>query len=192
VSERSRSVVSEADAVILEGVARGDAGSLERLYRDYFPMILNMIVQNNGTEEEAKDVFQEAVIVLYDKVKQHDFELTSRLKTYIYSVCRRLWLKQLGSKDRTFRDVAAYEDIIVVEEDLAMHEEKDLQLTMMEQALDELGEPCRTIIRDFYIANLSMQEICDKFGYTNADNAKTQKYKCLQRLKKLFFTATTK
>ncbi|HWK56002.1 MAG TPA: sigma-70 family RNA polymerase sigma factor [Parapedobacter sp.] len=192
MSERSRSVVSEADAVILEGVARGDAGSLERLYRDYFPMILNMIVQNNGTEEEAKDVFQEAVIVLYDKVKQHDFELTSRLKTYIYSVCRRLWLKQLGSKDRTFRDVAAYEDIIVVEEDLAMHEEKDLQLTMMEQALDELGEPCRTIIRDFYIANLSMQEICDKFGYTNADNAKTQKYKCLQRLKKLFFTATTK
>ena len=190
--ERSRSVVSEADAVILEGVARGDAGSLERLYRDYFPMILNMIVQNNGTEEEAKDVFQEAVIVLYDKVKQHDFELTSRLKTYIYSVCRRLWLKQLGSKDRTFRDVAAYEDIIVVEEDLAMHEEKDLQLTMMEQALDELGEPCRTIIRDFYIVNLSMQEICDKFGYTNADNAKTQKYKCLQRLKKLFFTATTK
>ncbi|WP_325635667.1 sigma-70 family RNA polymerase sigma factor [Parapedobacter sp.] len=184
--------MSEADAVILEGVARGDAGSLERLYRDYFPMILNMIVQNNGTEEEAKDVFQEAVIVLYDKVKQHDFELTSRLKTYIYSVCRRLWLKQLGSKDRTFRDVAAYEDIIVVEEDLAMHEEKDLQLTMMEQALDELGEPCRTIIRDFYIANLSMQEICDKFGYTNADNAKTQKYKCLQRLKKLFFTATTK
>ncbi len=192
MSERSRSVVSEADAVILEGVARGDAGSLERLYRDYFPMILNMIVQNNGTEEEAKDVFQEAVIVLYDKVKQHDFELTSRLKTYIYSVCRRLWLKQLGSKDRTFRDVAAYEDFIVVEEDLAMHEEKDLQLTMMEQALDELGEPCRTIIRDFYIANLSMQEICDKFGYTNADNAKTQKYKCLQRLKKLFFTATTK
>lgn len=192
MSERSRSVVSEADAVILEGVARGDAGSLERLYRDYFPMILNMIVQNNGTEEEAKDVFQEAVIVLYDKVKQHDFELTSRLKTYIYSVCRRLWLKQLGSKDRTFRDVAAYEDIIVVEEDLAMHEEKDLQLTMMEQALDELGEPCRTIIRDFYIVNLSMQEICDKFGYTNADNAKTQKYKCLQRLKKLFFTATTK
>lgn len=192
MSERSRSVVSEADAAILEGVARGDAGSLERLYRDYFPMILNMIVQNNGTEEEAKDVFQEAVIVLYDKVKQHDFELTSRLKTYIYSVCRRLWLKQLGSKDRTFRDMAAYEDIIVVEEDLAMHEEKDLQLTMMEQALDELGEPCRTIIRDFYIANLSMQEICDKFGYTNADNAKTQKYKCLQRLKKLFFTATTK
>lgn len=179
----------ESDALTLKGVARGDAGSLEGLYRDYFPMILNMVVQNNGTEEEAKDIFQEAVIVLYDNVKRSDFALTSQLKTYIYAVCRRLWLKQLGSKDRSFRDVAAYEDVIAVEEDLALHEEKDLQLTMMEQALDELGEPCRAIIHDFYIANMSMQEICDKFGYTNSDNAKTQKYKCLQRLKKLFFTA---
>ncbi|HWK99756.1 MAG TPA: sigma-70 family RNA polymerase sigma factor, partial [Parapedobacter sp.] len=189
VSRRKRTFASESDAAILEGVARGDATSLEGLYRDYFPMILNLVVKNNGTEEEAKDVFQEAVIVLYDNVKRRDFALTSQLKTYIYAVCRRLWLKQLGSKDRTFRDVAAYEDVIAVEEDLAVHEEKDLQLTMMEQALDELGEPCKGIIHDFYIANMSMQEICDKFGYTNSDNAKTQKYKCLQRLKKLFFTA---
>ena len=149
-----------------------------------------MVVQNNGTEDEAKDVFQEAVIVLYDKVKQRDFELTSQLKTYLYAICRRLWLKQLGSRSRNTHDVAAYEDVIAIDEDLARHEEKDRQLTMMERALDKLGEPCRTIIHDFYIENLSMQEICDKIGYTNADNAKTQKYKCLQRLKKLFFTAT--
>jgi DNA-directed RNA polymerase specialized sigma24 family protein len=57
----------------------------------------------------------------------------------------------------------------------------------MEGALGELGEPCKTIIEDYYIHGRSMQEICEKFGYTNADNAKTQKYKCLQRLKKLFF-----
>ncbi|WP_262249277.1 RNA polymerase sigma factor [Parapedobacter soli] len=188
MSKWSKAIALEADEAIVEGVARGDADSLERLYRDYFPVVLNMVVKNSGTEEEAKDVFQEAVIVLYDKVKQQDFELTSRLKTYIYSVCRRLWLKQLGSKGRTFHDVTAYEDTIAVEEDLALHEEKDVQLTMMEQALSELGEPCRTIIYDFYIADMSMQEICDKFGYTNANNAKTQKYKCLQRLKKLFFT----
>ena len=57
----------------------------------------------------------------------------------------------------------------------------------MKKALENLGEPCKTIIQDFYIHNLSMQDICEKFGYTNTDNAKTQKYKCLQRLKKLFF-----
>ena len=57
----------------------------------------------------------------------------------------------------------------------------------MTQSLSQLGEPCRAILEDYYMHNASMQEISLKFGYTNADNAKTQKYKCLQRLKKLFF-----
>ena len=90
MSKRRKSFAAESEAATLDGVARGDANSLERLYRDYFPMVLNMVVQHNGTEDEAKDVFQEAVIVLYDKVKQGGFELTSQLKTYLYSICRRL------------------------------------------------------------------------------------------------------
>lgn len=184
----SNAAASEADLKTVNGIALGDAAALETLYRDYFPMVLNMVIQNSGTEDEAKDVFQEGVIVLYDRIKQGDFELSSRLKTYIYSVCRRLWLKQLGGQGRMFYDVEHYAEIIPVEDDLARHKERDDQMMLMEQALEELGEPCRTIIQDFYMRNLSMQEICEKFGYTNADNAKTQKYKCLQRLKKLFFT----
>ena len=57
----------------------------------------------------------------------------------------------------------------------------------MNESLVDLGEPCKTLIEDFYINRLSMEEISEKFGYTNADNAKNQKYKCLQRLKRLFF-----
>ena len=57
----------------------------------------------------------------------------------------------------------------------------------MSEALNALGEPCRSIIEDFYIRDFSMESISDKFGYTNSENAKNQKYKCLQRLKKLFF-----
>ena len=70
---------------------------------------------------------------------------------------------------------------------MEQHEQKDMQFDKMKVALESLGEPCKTIIEDFYIHNHSMQEICEKFGYTNTDNAKTQKYKCLQRLKKIFF-----
>ena len=188
MSKLSKSTIPEGDQKVIAGIDRGDATALEGLYTNYFPMVLNMVLQNNGTEEEAKDIFQEAVIVLYDRVKQGNFELSSKLKTYIYAVCRRLWLKQLGYQGRAFHDVSNYEEAIPIEEDLMAHHEKDLQLSLMEQALDKLGEPCRTIIHDFYILSLSMQEICEKFGYTNTDNAKTQKYKCLQRLKKLFFT----
>ena len=80
-----------------------------------------------------------------------------------------------------------HEEIVAVEDDLMSSQQKETQFLLMEKSLHLLGEPCQTIISDFYLRNLSMQDICDKFGYTNADNAKTQKYKCLQRLKKLFF-----
>lgn len=190
MSKTGQAIKGNADLRTVQGIATGDVGVLKMLYRDYFPMVRNLIVLNNGTEDEAKDIFQEAVIILYDKISQGEFELTSKLKTYLYSVCRRLWLKQLGGTSRTFTDISDYEELLPVEEDLTLHRERDRQFDRMEEALNKLGEPCRTIIRDFYLMNRSMQEICDKFGYTNTDNAKTQKYKCLQRLKKLFFTAT--
>ena len=151
-------------------------------------MILQLIRNNNGSEDGAKDSFQEGVLVLHDKIKNGDVELTSKLKTFLYSVCRRMWLKRLNQKSRFGGDIKDYEDHFVVEQDLEQHEEKDQQFSMMNSALKDLGEPCKTIIEDFYIHNSSMQDICEKFGYTNADNAKTQKYKCLQRLKKLFFS----
>ncbi|MNY02036.1 RNA polymerase sigma factor [compost metagenome] len=150
-------------------------------------MILQFILNNNGDEDDAKDVYQEGIIVLYNKIKSGNFELSSKLKTYIYSVCRRIWLKKLSQQSKKSGDVTDFDDLISVEEDVEQHEEKDRQFDKMQSALLHLGEPCKTIIQDFYINNLSMQDICEKFGYTNTDNAKTQKYKCLQRLKKLFF-----
>ena len=150
-------------------------------------MVLQFILNNNGDEDDAKDVYQEAIIVLYNKIKTGDFELSSKLKTYLYSVSRRIWLKKLTQQSKKTSNIADFEDVLVVEDDLEQHELKDLQFVQMKNALDSLGEPCKTIIQDFYMQGLSMHEICEKFGYTNTDNAKTQKYKCLQRLKKLFF-----
>lgn len=176
------------DNEIILGILNNSSTTLKYLYKAYFPMILQLIMNNNGSEEEAKDIYQEGIIILHDKIKSGDFELTSKLKTFLYSVCRRLWLKRLSHKSRFSENIKDYEDHFPVETELAQHEEKDQQLAVMHHALVELGEPCKTIIEDFYMHGKSMQDICERFGYTNADNAKTQKYKCLQRLKKLFFS----
>jgi len=84
-------------------------------------------------------------------------------------------------------DIRDFQEYLAVDDETEKQNDRDIQFNKMGDALKLLGEPCKTIIEDFYINNRSMQEICDSFGYTNADNAKTQKYKCLQRLKKLFF-----
>jgi len=181
------SISAPTDNEAILGILNNSESMLKRIYIAYFPMVLQLIISNNGNEDEAKDIYQEAIIVLYNKVKSGNFELSSKLKTYIYSICRRLWLKRLSQMSRYGGDIHDFQEYLPVDEDLVSHEERDIQFSKMEGALSELGEPCRTIIEDFYIKNRSMQEICEKFGYTNADNAKTQKYKCLQRLKKLFF-----
>lgn len=74
-----------------------------------------------------------------------------------------------------------------VDEELDNHEKKDADFQLMETALARIGEPCKSLLEAYYLQKKHMQEIAADFGYTNADNAKTQKYKCLMRLKKLFF-----
>ncbi|GAB4015825.1 hypothetical protein GCM10028808_42310 [Spirosoma migulaei] len=182
-----------SDEELLMGLADGSDNALTQLYRRYFPMVLHFVTTNSGSEDDAKDIYQEALIVLYEKVRSDSLELHCQLKTYLYSIGRRLWLKQLTQRNRfVVRDVETpVSDEVALDhlnDDLIDHEERDRQFDLMADSLDRLGEPCRTLLDDFYIQHLSMQDITEKFGYTNADNAKTQKYKCLMRLKRLFFS----
>lgn len=182
-----KSLVQE-DQDLIDDIAHGRPQALTTVYHDHFPIILNYILRNNGNEEDAKDIFQEAVIVLYDKIIEGDFQLTSRLQTYFYSVCRFIWLKKLSNSGQVEISLSPeLGDNLVYKDDIEDSEKKEVQFFLMDEALNLLGEPCKTIIKDFYIYDLSMQDIAEKFGYTNANNAKNQKYKCLQRLKKLYF-----
>ena len=125
---------------LLKGLAKNDRNAIETIYKEYFKMVQSLVLNNNGNGDDAKDIFQEGMVVLYEKSNSPDFTLHCQLKTYLYSVCRRLWLKRLQQMNR--------------------------------------------------FPNL--QEIAEDFGYTNAENAKNQKYKCLMRLKKIYFAQLKK
>jgi len=175
------------EQILLKALANNDSKAAETIYKENFNMVLAFIINNNGTYDEARDIFQEAMITLYQKAKSDSFVLTSQLKTYIYSVCRRLWLKRLQQIGKTATGVEHLESI-AVEDDVEMHELRNAELGIMDRALNSLGEPCKSLLKAFYIEKKSMDQIALLFGYTNADNAKNQKYKCLMRLKKLFFS----
>jgi RNA polymerase sigma factor (sigma-70 family) len=180
-------VAASFEELILAEIRNKDERALRELYRTHYPMIVHLICSNSGTEQEAKDVYQEAVIAFYEKVQQPQFTLSCKIKTYIYAVCRRLWLKRLSEKKRTSGNISEAETFSGIDEAMVEIDENEKRFAKMGTALNALGEPCRSIIEDYYIKDLTMEMISDKFGYTNADNAKNQKYKCLQRLKKLFF-----
>ncbi len=174
------------DSEFIEGIKNNEELVLSALYRRFYPLIRKYVLTNSGTEEEAQDIYQESIIVLFQNVQRPGFVLSCALQTYLYSVARRKWLKQL-SRGTHVHKLNEEQEFIDVSTDLSLYEEKEIQLTKMQESLEEMGEPCKTLILDFYVQQLSMEDIADKFGYTNSDNAKNQKYKCLQRLKKLFF-----
>lgn len=178
----------ESDSHLLEGLRNRDRAAIEQIYRENYGMIQSLVLNNNGSHEDAADIFQEAMIVLYEKSLLPDFQLTCRLKTFFYSICRRLWLKKLQQSQGKVIKVEFLEDTVPVEDEVSFHEERQVHYRMMEQAMEKLGEPCRSLLQAYYILKKPMQQIAAEFGYTNAENAKTQKYKCLVRLKKLFFT----
>lgn len=173
---------------LLKGLVSNDTKAIETLYKDNFKLIQSFILNNNGTYDDARDIFQEAMIALYEKAKSESFVLTCQIRTYIYSICKRLWLKRLQQMGRFATQVNNLEDVVPVEEDLEIHEKRNIDFAIMDRALNSLGEPCRSLLEQYYVQKKGMTEIATAFGYTNADNAKNQKYKCLMRLKKLFFS----
>ncbi len=177
----------DKEQLLIKGLAQGDKISVETIYRENYLMIQSFILSNNGSVDEARDIFQEAMVVLYEKSRDTTFLLSCQLKTYLYSVCRRLWLKRLQHLNKYSTQVESIEDIVPVEEDVEDHEKRNDDFMLMEHAMGKIGEPCKSLLDAYYLQKKSMTEIATNFGYTNSDNAKTQKYKCLVRLKKLFF-----
>ena len=151
-------------------------------------MVQAFVLNNNGSYDDARDIFQEAMIALYEKAQSESFVLTCQIKTYVYSICRRLWLKKLQQMGRFSNQVDNLDETIQVDEDLEIHQKRNAEFVIMERAMNSLGEPCKSLLEGYYLKKMGMQELAAAFGYTNADNAKNQKYKCLMRLKKLFFS----
>lgn len=141
------------------------------------------VIKNSGNFEEAQDVFQDAIIVLYEKTKISDFKLTCALKTYIYSIVRNLWLKAL-SKKKIKVSITDYEKFYNIPIEEEPEENKD-KMSEVNAALKLLGDKCRQLLVSFYFEKKKMQLIAEELGYEKAVNAKSQKYKCMQQLKKL-------
>jgi RNA polymerase sigma factor (sigma-70 family) len=162
---------------IIERIQKGDERMLDFLYKKNYRMMINLVVKNKGTEEEAKDVYQDALVVFWQKAQSKDFVLSSKISTYLYSICQNLWRKELDRKNRM--NTQELDDIDKAEID---NTDKEERIKIVQKCLNSIGETCRTLLMYYYFDDLSMQEIADKMGFANADTAKTRKYKCKQEL----------
>ena len=158
-------------------ICKGDEQALEIVYQKNYRMMVRLVTSNNGTEEEARDVYQEAVVVFWQKAIKGDLVLTSKMSTYIYSICLNLWRKELERKKRFSSE----------EKDSAhvMEQDKAERARIIRESINKLDDTCRKVLTYYYFDGMSMKDIAEKVGFANTDTAKTKKYKCKKKLDEL-------
>jgi len=163
-------------------IAKGSAKQVIKfteLYSLHFPKIKAYILNNNGNTDDAKDVFQETLMVLIDKIKTPEFVLTSSLSTYLYAISRNIWLNKLKENGKiTVCD--SFEDISDLQED-----KNDLIDNLLPLWITLITARCQQIIKSIFFLNEPMHNLANRMGWKNRHTADNQKYKCIQQLKKV-------
>jgi RNA polymerase sigma factor (sigma-70 family) len=160
--------------------------AVRRLYDFYFEGIIAQICANGGTQEDGADIFQEAVVVLIEKVKTGQFRGESSLKTFLSAIARNLWLFELRTRGRRKKR----ETLFVAGESLESPAEMFPVQTngeALQKVMVELGETCKKILTGFYYEDKSMRELLTEFNYENEQVLRNRKSKCMKKLKELIF-----
>lgn len=155
---------------------------LNCLYGNCEKTIMKFIIANNGNEDDAKDVIQDAIIVFYEQVKNKNLILDCSINTYIYSVSRNLWLKNIKYKSKFVNDLSGF---IAIDDDLTEGFEDEIKNKKFIKLFNELGESCRDILIYYYYEKLSMKEIMNRMNYKSEQAAKNKKHKCLNYLREI-------
>ena len=169
--------LSMTEQELFARICKGDEQALDFIYRKYYRMMVRLVTSNNGTEVEAKDVYQEAIVVFWQKANSGNLVLTSKMSTYIYSICLNLWRKELERKKRFSneeKDATEYQE-----------QEKEERVKIIHECIDKLDETCKNVLSYYYFDGMSMKDIAEKVGFANTDTAKTKKYKCKKKLDEL-------
>ena len=173
------------DQEILAAIHSGDDDRvLGQLYSVYLPKIKGMILKNSGTEDEALDVFQDAVMAFYKQVKTGKFKEQYQIGAFIYSVSRNLWINYIKKKNRNI-SISEKEYLIPLEDDVLNDMiTKEREKKVME-VFSQIGERCQELLTYSIFRKYSMKEICQRMGFSTENAAKTRNYKCKQKLIRL-------
>ncbi|MGB5555523.1 MAG: sigma-70 family RNA polymerase sigma factor [Flavobacteriaceae bacterium] len=175
---------------ILSGLLLNNDLVINQLYREVFPKVQRYIFKNNGTSEQAKDIFQEAFAATWKNAKKGKLGEAKGLnvEAYLYTIAKNKWLDHLRSSayKKTVRTIKLIDQANLSEESENETETSESQFEMeaMRAALKSLGENCKSLLNLFYFERKSMDEIAIELNI-GAASARNQKYRCMEKLRGL-------
>ena len=170
------------DEQVIEAIIKKDRATINVamnfFYHDFFPTIRGYICQNKGTPEEANDIFQDALTVMYVKIRKEQYSGAGSLKSFVYGVSKKLWLKELRRRRVVAKNEPALKVLADFQEEMSIQES---QMTL-NNLLNQIDAECKALLIDFYFEGNSVKELTGKYGLGSDAATKNKKYRCLKKL----------
>ncbi len=168
------------DHTITEGILRGDHKILKEFYKKHLPQVTAYIVNNSGDESEARDIFQDALVIVFEKLKNDNLNINCALGTYVYAVCRNLWLNRLRKRNKTIHNATLNELHFLEEETIVEDLDNAEKRAVIQKYFIKLGESCKAILALFF-KGYTTQEIAKRQNFTEGYTRK-RKFVCQKKL----------
>ena len=175
---------TNTDHRYLQGLKTQDEFVLKEIYNSYFPSINNHIINNSGLEEDAQDVFHDALIVIYRKSKENTFELTSSFHTYLFAICKNIWLKKLNRKKRESGVTIEQAEVLIITNEVEKTIETTEKYALYREKFQLLGKDCQKLLL-LYFEKKNMVEIASEMGFSSEGYSRKRKFQCKEKLTKL-------
>lgn len=166
---------------IIDAIQNGqNTKVLNHLYETALPQIVKFICSNNGDEDEAKDIFQDAVVSLFTTVKLGKFEQGKEVNGFLFFVSRNMWINRVKRKNRQY-DISKIHMPMSEENALAVIITKDKE-DVIDKFMSMMGSKCKQLLKYVIYDNLSMKEIAKLMNFAGETVAKNAHYRCKQKM----------
>ena len=170
------------DSKFLDALRNGDEEALVELFHRNRRPITSLVTRNQGTADDAEDILQEAVVVLWERVRAGTFEYQAKLSTFLYATAKNIWFRRLARQRRELPSIDEAFDAATIDPDPLEELEENERILAVQKAMEKIGNPCRDLLLLFYWEERSMEEIALALGFANADTVKSKKYQCKKTL----------
>lgn len=169
------------EEAIINGIRNHNSSTLEHVYHTYFPIIEGYVIHNHGNRDQAKDVFQDAILVVYNRIRSGKLILTCKFGTYLYAICKNIWMQEQKKYLLHAEKLRQYPMEV---NDPGPADDPLLQTHLTQlfnKHFDELSTDCQKIL-SMYFNNFTVDDIRSAMNYKDLHHAADRKYRCKKSL----------
>ena len=177
------SYINYTEKELVNGIISENDDVLLYIYKNSYRPVRHLITTNSGNEEDARDIFQDSLVILYKKLKSNNLKLYCSISTFIYSIAKLLWLKELKIRGKEVKGYNEYDDYADESSNIVKIYEYNERLSFYRRIFEQLSEDCKKILKMF-MKNFTISEVTKIMGYSSEQHTKNRRYRCKKALVK--------